>query len=230
MKHAQKGFTLLEALISVTVLGLIGMLTFGTFVRALASKERATEINDHYHEVRQAMVRMSKEISMAFISVHRDCDDPRTETLFKADSAGFGQRLDFTSFSHHKMKLDANESDQNELSYFLKRDEKKGVGLVLMRREASRIDEEPEEGGVERVLAQNVTDLDFTFYDPKNDRWEDSWDTTHSDYRGRLPMFVGIHMKVKGPQGEEESFYTKTRVYLTKALRIVGSGARECVD
>jgi general secretion pathway protein J len=229
MKLVEQGFTLLEALIAVTVLGLIGMLTFGTFVRALDSKERATAITEHYHEVRQAMLRMSKEISMAFISVHRDCDDPRTKTIFRSESSGMGQRLNFTSFSHHKMRADANESDQNELSYFVAND-KKGTGTALMRREAHRIDEEPEEGGVERVLAQHVTDLEFTFYDPKNDRWEDSWDTTHSDYRGRLPMFVGIHMKVKTPQGKEESFYTKTRVFLTKTLRIVGSGARECVD
>ena len=118
----QRGFTLAEAIIAVAILGMIGVLIMGTFANAMDGRNRAEEITTHYHQVRQAMLRMAREIQMAFLSEHRDCDDPRTKTLFVGKSAANGMRLDFTSVSHFKMSADANESDQNEVAYFVERD------------------------------------------------------------------------------------------------------------
>ena len=64
--RAANGFSLVEALVTVVIMALIGMLTFGTFARAMDARERATAITDRYHGVRQAMLRMSREISSAF--------------------------------------------------------------------------------------------------------------------------------------------------------------------
>ena len=90
------------------------------------------EIAEREHEVRLALERMAREISMAFLSAHRDCDTPKTKTIFKTSNSSIGTRLDFTSFSHLKLHADANESDQNELSYFVDRnpeDEKRKVSF-----------------------------------------------------------------------------------------------------
>ena len=108
---------------------------------------------------------MSREISQAFISEHRFCDDPRTRTLFAGKRASNGMRLDFTSFSHFKIGADQNESDQNELSYFVDSDPEDPKKLALMRREQTRIDEEPEEGGRIQVLAENISEVNFEFYE-----------------------------------------------------------------
>ena len=214
----------------MTILGFIGTLVFGTFARALDAREQAEEITTHYHQVRQAMLRMSREIQMAYLSEHRDCDDPRTRTIFKGGSSSGGMRLDFTSFGHYKMHADANESDQNELAYFVGSDPEDSQRKVLLRREQLRIDDEPDEGGLEQVLAENVEELSFEFYDDKEDRWEDEWDTEDVDYKGRLPMFVKISMKVQGLNGEDETFTTKTRVFLRKSIRILGTGFAQCVE
>lgn len=231
MQHrSARGFTLAEALIAVAILGMIGLLTAGTFSRAMDARERALAITSHYHEIRQAMQRMSREISMAFLSEHKNCEDPRTDTLFVGRRALGGMRLDFTSFSHTKTQKDANESDQNELSYFVERDPDDPKKQVLMRREQARIDDEPDKGGKQQVLAENVTELRFEFYDSKDDRWRDDWDTESSDYKGRMPMFVSIELKAKGLKGEEETFVTKTRVFLQKPMLIVGGGFAPCLD
>ncbi|HET6345519.1 MAG TPA: type II secretion system protein GspJ [Myxococcota bacterium] len=225
-----RGFTLMEALITVAILAMIGTLTFGTFARAMEARDRATEITDRYHGVRQAMLRMAREISVAFLSVHKDCADPRTATLFQGKRASFGTRLDFTSFSHYKMRADANESDQNELSYFVELDPDHAGRKNLVRREQNRIDEKPDQGGVTQVMAENVESLTFEFYDPRGDRWEDDWDSTGRDFKNRLPKFVSIKLMVKEANGKELTFTTKTRVFLREAISIPGAGFTPCIE
>jgi general secretion pathway protein J len=221
---------MLEMVIVMGVLAMIGTMSAGILSQVVDGSERAMVITDHYHQVRQALLRMSREIQMAFVSEHRDCDDPRTKTIFRGERTGTGTRLDFTSFSHFKIRADANESDQNELSYFIDQDPSDAQKKALFRREAHRIDAEPTEGGMEKVLAHGVTALSFQFYDGKEDRWEDEWDSTSQDFKGRLPTFVKIHMTVENHRGEEEAYTTKTRVFLRRPLRILGTGFAPCAD
>lgn len=226
----QAGFTLAEAIVAVCILGLVGALTFGAFGRAMAARDQAETMTHFYHSVGQAMNRMAREIQMAFISQHRDCSDPRTDTIFRGQDSFNGMRLDFTAFSHFKTRANAKESDQEELSYFVDHDPDNPGQTDLMRREQAPIDDEPTKGGVVQVLCENVTDLEFKFYNHTDDRWDDEWDTKSSDYRGRLPMFVSIEMKVKDPAGKVEKFVTKTHIFLTHELSSFNLGFIKCAD
>jgi general secretion pathway protein J len=210
--------------VAMTILAIIGALTYGTFARAMDARERAQQITTHYHELRQAMLRMAREISTAFLSRHKDCSDPRTDTLFVTSRQGGGERLDFTSFSHVKIRKDAAESDQNVLSFYLDRDPADPKRTALIRREKRRIDDQPKDGGRAEPLAHDVESLVFEFYDPKNDRWEEEWDSQNLDYKNRLPMFVKITIKAKDLSGKDEVFTTKTRIYLQRPLLIFGTG------
>lgn len=226
----QSGFTLAEVMIALSILALIGTLTYGVFNRTLSAREQAARITDHYHMVRQAMLRMTREISMAFITPYRDCEDPRTDTLFVGDRRGSSHRLDFTSFGHYKTRADANESDQNEVSYFVDRDPDDNKVKALIRRYSPRIDDEPDEGGVQQVLARNVEGLELEFYDEQDDRWVDEWDSKNLDYRNRLPLFVKIGLTVTNPAGKEERFTTKARIALTREITFVGTGFTRCPE
>ena len=219
-----RGFGLAEAMVAITILALIGALTYGTFARAMDARDRAQRVTRHYHEVRTAMLRMARELETAYISRHKDCSDPRTDTLFAVRRQGGSQRLDFTSFSHVKIKKDARESDQNALSYYIDKDPDDPKSMALMRREKKRIDDTPKEGGKVEVLAHGVDDLSFEFYDPKQDRWDDEWDSQNLDHRNTLPMFVKIKMKTRDPSGAVETLVTKTRVFLQRPLLIFGTG------
>jgi general secretion pathway protein J len=178
------------------------------------------------------MQRMAAEISMAYLSKHCNAEEPRNKTIFIGKRSRHGMRLDFASFSHFKMRADANESDQNELSYFVDRDPDDKQETALMRREQARIDDEPEEGGVEQVLAHGVKELSFEFYEPKQERWQDEWDSTRMDQKHRLPTFVRIEMVALGPDGKtEEKFVTKARILMKKdAIQISTSGGPSCLD
>ena len=85
-------------------------------------------------------------------------------------------------------------------------------------------------GGFVQVLVEDVKELNFEFYDAKEDRWEDEWDTTHRDYARRLPLFVKIELIVPGAGDEDEKFVTKTRVFLKESLLIAGTGFSQCIE
>jgi general secretion pathway protein J len=231
VKRHTRGFTLAEVLVALSILAMIGMLSYGVFSRAMESRDRAEVITRHYHEIRQAMLRMSREISMAYLSCFYDVAERRTKTIFATQRAAAGMRLDFTSFSHFKMKADAHESDENELSYFVEPDHTHPGKSALIRREKNRIDDDPTKGGKEQVLAEGVTDLKFAFYDPKQDRWDDEWDSSASEHTGpgnpALPLFVRIELTTQSPAGKEEKFVTKTRLFMTK--RFAGF-LHQCLD
>ena len=227
---AVRGFALIEVVVAVAIFAMIGTLVFGTFARAMDARTRAEELTNHYHQVRQAMLRMGREIASSFVSTHWDCADRRTETLFKSGRSSGGMRLDFTSFSHFKVQADANESDQHEIGYFVDRHPDDSRRYALFRRHQGRIDDDADEGGSAQVLAEDVTDLQFSFYDAKDDRWIDEWDTTDSSFKDRLPMFVAIIIETIGPDGEKETFVTKTRVFLQNAIKILGTGFSGCAE
>jgi general secretion pathway protein J len=223
------GFTLLEALVATAIMALMGMMTFGVIGHTLDSYQRATGISERTQEARMALERMAREISMAFLSYHHDCSGPRTLTLFKTRRTALGTRLDFTSFSHLQVRKDAKDSDQNELSYFVDVDPNASAKKHLYRREQDRIDEKPDEGGTQVAVTHNVAGLNFSFYNPRADRWTDDWSSSDRDTWYRLPKYVKITLEL-AHQPKEERLVTGTRLVLQEGFIIPGNGFAKCID
>ena len=230
IRRSEQGFTLTEIMIACAILGMIGTLSFGTLRSSVDARERTLQVTDRYHQVRQSMLRMTREIQSAFLSEHRDCEDPQNKTIFLGKRSTNGMRLDFTSFSHFKIRADANESDQNELSYFVDNHPDDAGRKALFRREQARIDAEPEEGGSIKLMAEDVQDIQFEFFDPLDKEWEDEWDSTSMDYKGKLPLFVKIEITALDSVGNEQKFISKTRIFVQQAMAIPGITGARCVD
>jgi prepilin-type N-terminal cleavage/methylation domain-containing protein len=211
---------LMEVALAVTILGVMATLTWGSIARTFDAYETVTGIDSKYHNVRVAMNRMSRELSMAFLtSPRRDKGKERMwETIFKAEPSSPIAKLHFTAFGHQIMRADSKESDQSEIGYYGEADEDNPRQMNLMRREDPRIDREPEEGGRSYVLAEDIKEFKLRFFDPKDDDWTDAWDTEDSEFQGRLPSLVEITMVIEDEGGKELKFVTKTRINLTKEL------------
>jgi general secretion pathway protein J len=219
-QNSRGGFTLMEVALAVAILATMATLTWGSIARTFDAYETVTDIDGRYHNVRVAMNRMSRELSMAFLtSIRRDKGKERMwETIFKAEPSSPIAKINFTAFGHQIMRADAKESDQSEIGYYGAPDDDNRGQMNLMRREDPRIDREPEEGGRSYVLAENIKELKLRFFDAKDDDWTDTWDTEDSEYAGRLPTLVEITMVIEDENGKELKFVTKTRVNLTKEL------------
>ena len=63
----QRGFTLMEVMIAVAVMGMIGAITYKAFDGAYDLKTRVERAEDRDQAVRGALDRISREVSMAFL-------------------------------------------------------------------------------------------------------------------------------------------------------------------
>ncbi|MEM1026071.1 MAG: type II secretion system protein GspJ [Myxococcota bacterium] len=219
-RKSRRGLTLIEIALAVAILAMIATLTWGGVARSMDAYETVTSIDRRYHEVRVAMNRMARELSMAFLESQRRFRGPerRSLTIFKADRSSTFYRIDFNSFAHDILRQDAKESDQCEIAYYGEADPERPGQMNLMRREDPRLDTDPEDGGRAYVLAENVVQFQMRFYDQRRQDWTDEWDTMKTDFAGRLPSVVEIKLVTRDEEGQELEFVTKTRINLTTEL------------
>ncbi len=221
-RAGSRGLTLLEVLVSVTILALIGTLIYGAFDGMSKSRAGITRINDRYHQGRGALTRLSRELQSAFLSMHQPmvaAQSVRATTFVGADSTPF-DRLDFNSFSHRRLGKNSHESDQNELSYFASRDPENSDKMDLARREAKTLDLEPQRGGVVAVVAEDIESFDLKYLDPLTGEWVDSWDASQPAAQlGRLPSQIKITLVLKGGIGDQPlKLVTKTPIAMQLPL------------
>lgn len=222
----QGGFSILEVLVSVVLLSFMGMLMYSGISQASEAKEETEIALDRLQTIRVALSKMVRDLSMAFLSKHKDPqmgDKPRT--LFK----GARDKVAFTSLSHTRLVKNSNESDQCEISYWVKRGPRTR-GDAIWRRESRRIDERPLQGGPTMAMLDDVVRVQFHYWDagPINaaavgaaaqactdDCWKDRWDTTQLDGQpDRLPQRVRIRLAVKDEWGREEKYETQVVLQL----------------
>jgi hypothetical protein len=86
----------------------------------------------------------------------------------------------FTYLGHFRWFAEDPESDQGVVSYYVKNKQ-------LIRREKTIIDDRPEKGGVEDILAYGVKELEFQYWDPEQEDWVDDWKAEMEDTE---PVFL----------------------------------------
>lgn len=196
-----RGFTLIELLIAVGVLAAICMLLYSAFAGLRSSKEGVGRMGDRYHEGREALRRISRELSSAYVSLHRPIDPSLAVVLtaFIGKSGSPADRLDFNSFANERFDKNSHTSDQCELSYFGMSDTKQ-VGVTdLVRRVNPRLDQKPDKGGRIDVLATDIDLFKLKYLDPMTGMWTESWDSTDTlSHNNQLPVYVHVTLILNG--------------------------------
>jgi len=216
MTRPSRGFSIMEILVAATLLSIMGALMWTSFSSTLDSKDRIEAATDRIDELRIAMTRMSYDISHAFISGHFARDDRRTRTIFKEGSGGSGDKLTFSAFSHEPLMANANESDQEVVSFSVDTDPDNGSSQALLRTFKRRIDNDPEldENTVTEVLCTNVKDVTFDFWNDATGEWKEAWDTDGIDTPNVLPRRVKITLLANDENGKEIKLVTQTSILL----------------
>lgn len=147
---------------------------------------------------------------------------------------GRDDQLDFTSFAHIRSIEGERASQHAEIGYFTERKRDRDTGRLvtsLMRREDTSLDDDITDGGKIYTMVPNIESVEFEYWDPgppslgtmeevAEGDWSDSWDTTKSEYAGRLPTRVRIRVTLppQDERGREEVFTIQTQIETTEVL------------
>lgn len=198
--RSRAGFTLIEILVALAVLGIIAALAFAALAGVVQTRDVLEEQEVLDRQARTAMARLRRDLSLAWMT-------PQTQAVNTFRTVFVGQddspdRLWFATLAHRRLHRDSRESDQTEITLWCEPDPVDRDAWVLLRREAPRIDQEPEDGGAILPLAYGVTTFELRFLDPTTNEWRDSWDTTGTETPNRLPRAVQVVLSLLGPGDE----------------------------
>lgn len=221
-RSERSGFTLVEVLIAVSIVAIIGSLVFGSFARTFESRDVATRLQERAHLVRQAMDRMARELSMAFIY---DCQErpsptgePKIRSAFRMEREGKVDRALFWSFAHQRLQRDTRESDQSLVSYYGENDPVELSQTNLVRREKVRLSGDSGEGGAVEILLPDVESVHFDMWDESKQDWVEEWNCQQIERLNQLPRLIRIRVVVRGEDGKEQPFSTVARLFVNKPL------------
>lgn len=228
-----KGFTLLEVMVSIGILGFIMTLVWSGSSQSRRAKQRVDIRSEVYHKGAVALRKISDDVSMSFLAVRSkaqktgaDATTPNTteaeavkptdtiKTFFIAADNGDKDSLKFTSFSHMRLFKNAKESDQCKIQYEIVASEEEGGGFDLIRREEAWLDGSMEIKASPLVLAGGIKSFNIEYYDEKKDDWRGDWDTEKPDAAGKLPKAARIKLSFDDPFDEKSQIDFSTAVGL----------------
>lgn len=224
MKRTQ-GFTLIEVLVSVAIMGIIMTLIWSTTSQSLRTKDSVEKRDLRFHIGRVALRKLSDDISVAFLSKTARVSSPISpetagsaaaapaavatasgiKTFFVGEDQGGQDSIKFTSLSHLRLFKNAKESDQCKVMYEIVASREDPQVYNLIRREDPWLDETTDVKGKEMVLVSGIKEFDIEYYDSRRNEWVKEWDTQKVDWQSRLPQAVRARLSFANAEDEEET-------------------------
>lgn len=223
-RRRSRGLTLIEILVAVAVMTMMTASVWTSFRSTAQSMRHAEQLQVRYAIIRNSMSRMSAELSMAYLSFNRPPDEDRHFTLFDGRDNFTTDSVTFSSFSHVRMRKDANESDQSVIQYFVDRDPQNPGRTHLFRRETRRLTGDTPDKMIELfpayIFCEDIKSFDLKYWDNKKNDWVDEWRTVKQDMQpDRLPERVKITLGIWDATSEREIKYTvQTLLFMQEKL------------
>ncbi len=215
------GFTLIEVVIALGILAVMMTLAWTTLSQSSRAKRDTEAKQERHYEIRVAMTRMVKDLSMAYLSGNEDPNATERRTIFVGKRKGGVDELRFSSFAHVSLWSQANESEQTLIAYYPGDDRKDSGKTNLLRRESRRLSNESweQEPAEVDVLLRDVEKVEFSYWDWRDKEWRNDWDSMGADdKRGKLPTRVRIIVEVNNTKGNTIKYTTQARIHMQEAL------------
>jgi type II secretion system protein J len=175
----RKGFTLIEVMISASLMGLVLGASYMCLSSGLSTQRIVEGRVDAIQTARAALDMISADLRAAcplsqdydFLGMDRMLED------VEADNLDFG--------THNYRPARAREGDFCEVSYYLRKDPDSRFYSIWRRRDASP-DDKPLAGGKQQQIARAVQGLRFEYYDGFD--WFDEWGDPLGKKRGKQSL------------------------------------------
>jgi general secretion pathway protein J len=190
---SNKGFTLIEILIAVVLLGILSTALYGSYFTVLRARERASEGMEARRELGSTLDLIRRE----FAATIYNREDKRLRFVVE-DRDNFGKpssSLELTTLTPSPGQ-GRKESGISSVRYRLVEKDKR---LILTRREQDLFSEETDTKGYPQM--EQISDFLVECFDGSS--WVRSWDTT---LNGALPKMLRVTVHVV-EDGRPAEFY-----------------------
>ena len=180
---SNRGFTLIEILIAVILLGILSAALYGSYFTVLSARERASEGMEARRELGSTLDLIRRE----FASAVYNRDDKHLRFIVE-DRDNFGKpssTLELTTLIPSSGE-GRKESGISAVRYRLEENDKR---FILTRREQDIFFESPDAKGYPQM--ERISDFLVECYD--GSKWVRSWDTA---LNGALPKMVRVTVHV----------------------------------
>ncbi len=203
-----KGLTLLEVLVSISILAIIMAAIYGAYSTNVEAIQLARHNSEVYQMARIVFERMTKDLESTFLEIPLYSDSPELGLIGKNREIDGkpADRLDFTTLTHIPLTDEGLQTDLCEVGYKIVEDEE-NEEFVLYRRDDGVVDSDFTEGGYSGELARMVTALDIVFENSEGEEFHD-WNTLEEEHAETLPSLITIRLTIRGKQGRERTFTT----------------------
>ena len=219
------GFTLIELVIAIGILGLVLTVAYGGLSQIMRSKKMLDDGRDSSLVANAVLLRLTRELQMAyrddqtFLLPPRDkIDDqsgPQPVLLGEEDKLGNGEPGDSITFlaleggqylpdggTHsgvvqitYRVEEDPDQSAASSNTYYLIRDE---TPHKSDPKEAYRY-------SMIFPITSKLVSLAFDYYDPEKDQWTTKWG---DEQKNKLPLMIRFTLAIQSPLGRINSYST----------------------
>ncbi len=219
-REGAAGFTLLEVILAFAILGFITTILWGSFTQTAAIKKRTEATQERAHAARVALMRLSRELEMAFLSDSENPFATERRTMFISTAHREVDELRFSWFGRQRLRGDIPEADSSLVMYYAEPDPDDRAVLNLMRRETRRLEASDPRTvlGESYVLCPGISRVKFSFFDYKKKEWREEWTTVGVDGLQYLPTHVRIQLTIFDERGEEKTFTSSARIMMTERV------------
>ncbi len=205
-----KGFSLIEIMISISLLAMIGIISSQALRSGFDTKAVITIQFQNTQRINRIMDQLSRDLAQTYIVSTRDTErqtpNRSGKTIFYF-SSGSDPQLKFTTMSHQPIKRDSAESSLVFVAYEL-RPSKEYLGRTdLYRGVMAQVPENFRELPKMRLIASGVKELKVSAWDGEKFR-SDRWDSENGDTKDLLPHMVKFEVAIYGKQPEEKEIET----------------------
>jgi general secretion pathway protein J len=217
------GFTLLEVMISVAILGVIMTLVWSSTSQTMKAADRTQNRDLVFHMGRVALRKLSEDVNVAFLAKYlkknvgtgqMEPEQTQIKTFFIGEDQGAQDSLGFTALSHLRLFSGAKECDQTKIRYEVVASEEEAGVYNLIRKEDAWLDGTTDMKGKPLILVEDIKEFNLEYYDPRKREWVKEWNSDMVDWKDRLPFAVRINISFADPDDEETEIPMSTSVLL----------------
>lgn len=210
-----RGFTLIEVLVAVAILGILLTTVYGAVSRTIRSKEHAESAARIASVGREAVLRIADEIEASLSPTYV------ATSVFQGVGGGSGQFLDQVRFAISSRPpfgpIGATRGGRVLITYYLGAQTDAAQTYLLIRSErplpkpGASDDEEAAaaEQELRTLVVDNVAGLRLRYLDGDTGQWDDNWDSTQpGQFERRLPIAVEVALYLYDDNGTINDYST----------------------